>query len=149
MRVRAPHDDPPALTSREKEVISLLADGASSGEIGLALGISSRTVEHHVRLIVRKLGAKNRTHAVVIALRRMKRSFLDHEPATTFGEHWRSPKRVCVSLVDVHLIQTVTNFFAPKKDELCTHLCGWINRRLFDVENYHALHQRRVWSDRH
>ena len=73
MRQRDPHDDPPAerqsLTSREMEVIGLLADGASSGEIGRALGISSRTVEHHVRLIVRKLGAKNRTHAVVIALR--------------------------------------------------------------------------------
>jgi DNA-binding CsgD family transcriptional regulator len=69
MPARDPHDDPPALTSREKEVIGLIADGASSGEIGRTLGISSRTVEGHVRSIVRKLDAKNRTHAVVTALR--------------------------------------------------------------------------------
>ena len=73
MRQRDPHDDPPAerrrLTSREMEVIGLLADGASSDEIGRALGISSRTVDVHVRSIVRKLDAKNRTHAVAIALR--------------------------------------------------------------------------------
>jgi DNA-binding CsgD family transcriptional regulator len=58
-----------ALTSREMEIISLLAEGASSGEIGRTLGISERTVETHARAIVRKLDAKNRTHAVVIALR--------------------------------------------------------------------------------
>jgi DNA-binding CsgD family transcriptional regulator len=66
MRARDPHDA--ALTPREMETISLLADGASSGEIGRTLGISKRTVEGHAREIVRKLGAKNRTHAVVIAL---------------------------------------------------------------------------------
>ena len=66
MRSRDPHD---ALTAREMEIISLLADGASSVEIGRTLGISRRTVEGHAREIVRKLDAKNRTHAVVIALR--------------------------------------------------------------------------------
>jgi LuxR family transcriptional regulator, quorum-sensing system regulator SdiA len=66
MRHRDSHDD---LTSREMEIISLIADGASSGEIGRTLGISRRTVEGHARAIVRKLDAKNRTHAVVIALR--------------------------------------------------------------------------------
>jgi DNA-binding CsgD family transcriptional regulator len=65
MRSRDPHD---ALTAREMEIISLLADGASSVEIGRTLGISRRTVEGHAREIVRKLDAKNRTHAVVIAL---------------------------------------------------------------------------------
>jgi LuxR family transcriptional regulator len=69
MPARNPHDDPSALSSREMEIISLIADGASSREIGRTLGISSRTVEGHVQLIVRKLDAKNRTHAVVIALR--------------------------------------------------------------------------------
>ena len=66
MRHRDPHDD---ITSREKEVIGLVADGASSGEIGKALGISTRTVDFHVASIIRKLAAKNRTHAAVTALR--------------------------------------------------------------------------------
>jgi LuxR family transcriptional regulator len=73
MRARDPHDDPPAkpqgLTSREMMVIGLLADGASSGEIARTLGISSRTLAEHMRSILRKLDAKNRTHAVAIALR--------------------------------------------------------------------------------
>ena len=47
MRDRAPRDDPSALSSREMEIISLIADGASSGEIGRTLGISKRTVEGH------------------------------------------------------------------------------------------------------
>jgi DNA-binding CsgD family transcriptional regulator len=69
MPTRDPYDDPSALSSREMEIISLIADGATSGEIGRTLGISRRTVEGHAREIVRKLDAKNRTHAVVIALR--------------------------------------------------------------------------------
>jgi len=66
MRYRDPHDD---LTSRETEVLGLLADGASAREIGKTLGISYRTVDFHVQSILRKLDAKNRTHAVVTALR--------------------------------------------------------------------------------
>jgi LuxR family quorum sensing-dependent transcriptional regulator len=58
-----------SLSPREREVLRLVAQGKSSREIGELLGISSRTVNEHVTSSVRKLSAKNRTHAVAIALR--------------------------------------------------------------------------------
>ena len=58
-----------ALTGREMEVVSALAHGHSSRQIGSALGISPRTVDAHVRHILRKLGARNRLEAVAIASR--------------------------------------------------------------------------------
>lgn len=44
------------LTSREREVLTLLAEGHTSKEIGGVLGISSRTVEHHRARLMTKLG---------------------------------------------------------------------------------------------
>ena len=55
------------LTSREKEVLSLVAQGLSNREIGLALFISLATVKVHVRHILRKLGVKSRTAAAIRA----------------------------------------------------------------------------------
>jgi LuxR family transcriptional regulator, regulator of acetate metabolism len=52
------------LTSRELEVLRLMAEGASNAAIGEALVISQATVKSHVRHILRKLGARNRTEAV-------------------------------------------------------------------------------------
>jgi DNA-binding CsgD family transcriptional regulator len=52
------------LTSREEEVLRLMAEGASNAAIGEALVISQATVKSHVRHILRKLGARNRTEAV-------------------------------------------------------------------------------------
>ncbi len=57
-----------ALTSRELEVLELLAEGASNAGIGKALIISEATVKSHVRNILRKVGAANRTEAVSIFL---------------------------------------------------------------------------------
>jgi DNA-binding CsgD family transcriptional regulator/pimeloyl-ACP methyl ester carboxylesterase len=57
------------LSVRELEVLALLANGESNAEIADALSISENTVLHHVSSILRKLGAKNRTHAVSIAHR--------------------------------------------------------------------------------
>jgi DNA-binding CsgD family transcriptional regulator len=56
------------LTAREHEVLHLMSDGASNASIGEALVISQATVKSHVRHILRKLGAANRTEAVSLLL---------------------------------------------------------------------------------
>jgi DNA-binding NarL/FixJ family response regulator len=53
----------PELTPRENEVLSLLADGLTDREISVALGISRRTVESHVRNVLEKLGVDSRLQA--------------------------------------------------------------------------------------
>jgi DNA-binding CsgD family transcriptional regulator len=57
------------LTSREIEVLRLLADGLHLEEIGERLGIGAETVRTHLRKASERLGAANRTHAVAIAIR--------------------------------------------------------------------------------
>lgn len=59
-----------ALTPREVEVLSLVAQGLGNKEVGEALGTAAGTVKAHVQSILSKLGAKDRTHAVTIAIRR-------------------------------------------------------------------------------
>lgn len=59
-----------ALTRREVEVLSLVARGFGNKEVGEMLGTAPGTVKAHVQSILAKLGAKDRTHAVTIALRR-------------------------------------------------------------------------------
>lgn len=58
------------LTSREIQVLELLAEGRSNKAIGQLLGISDQTVKFHVAAIAGKLGAVNRTDAVRRAIRR-------------------------------------------------------------------------------
>jgi len=62
-------DTPEALTPRELEVLTLIGQGRSNGEIAEALTIAPRTVKVHVQNILGKLGAGNRTEAVSIAVR--------------------------------------------------------------------------------
>jgi LuxR family quorum sensing-dependent transcriptional regulator len=70
LRLRGPPARHPAsLTSREREVLTLVANGKSTWEIGEALHISSRTVKEHMKHLCRKLGAVTRTQAVMIAVR--------------------------------------------------------------------------------
>jgi DNA-binding NarL/FixJ family response regulator len=57
------------LTSRERDVLRLLADGHSYEEIGKELFIASETVRTHVQKAMRRLDASNRTQAVAAALR--------------------------------------------------------------------------------
>lgn len=58
------------LSQRETEILRELAEGHRNREIGLHLDISEETVKGHVRSILDKLGAKDRTQAVSIGLRR-------------------------------------------------------------------------------
>ena len=59
-----------ALTPREVEVLTLVAGGLGNKEIGDVLGTASGTVKAHVQSILSKLEAKDRTHAVTIAITR-------------------------------------------------------------------------------
>lgn len=61
---------PESLTSREMEVLELLAHGLPNKAIAAKLGISDQTVKFHVASISGKLGAANRTDAVRRAVRR-------------------------------------------------------------------------------
>ncbi|WP_327683658.1 response regulator transcription factor [Kitasatospora sp. NBC_00458] len=56
-----------ALTEREEEVLRLVATGLSNPEIAQSLMVGLETVKTHVGNVLTKLGAQNRTHAVVIA----------------------------------------------------------------------------------
>ncbi|QMW66341.1 response regulator transcription factor [Mumia sp. ZJ1417] len=57
----------PALTPREAEVLALVARGMSNPEIATALVVGVETVRTHVANVLAKLGARDRTQAVVIA----------------------------------------------------------------------------------
>ena len=57
------------LTSREREVLALLADGLTNADIAARLVISPKTAEHHVGRILRKLGLKSRGEATAYAVR--------------------------------------------------------------------------------
>ena len=57
------------LTRRQREILQLLADGGSTVAAARELGLSEETVKTHTKNVLARLGAKNRTHAVAIALR--------------------------------------------------------------------------------
>lgn len=58
------------LTPRQTEVMNLIVAGGTSKTIAKALGMSPRTVDAHVRLILFRLGARSRAHAIAIWLDR-------------------------------------------------------------------------------
>lgn len=64
-----PHTPVEPLTSREKEVLTILAEGGSNKEIASRLSISEHTAKFHVASIMSKLGATSRTEAVTLAIR--------------------------------------------------------------------------------
>ncbi len=58
-----------SLTSREREILELIAEGANNRVIAARLKISRHTVKFHVASVLAKLGARSRTEAVALALR--------------------------------------------------------------------------------
>ncbi|GIU87659.1 MAG TPA: response regulator transcription factor [Candidatus Tectomicrobia bacterium] len=70
--MRTPRPERPAaspLTKREEEVLQLIADGCSTTEVAKALFISGKTVKNHLASIYEKLDARDRTQAVLSAVR--------------------------------------------------------------------------------
>jgi len=65
---RKPRDNP--LSDKEMEVLLRMAQGQTALEIAKALGTSKATVDYLTERIYDKLHAKNRVHAVMIAVRR-------------------------------------------------------------------------------
>ncbi len=57
------------LTRRQREILQLLADGESTTVAARELDLSEETVKTHIKTALARLGARNRTHAVAIALR--------------------------------------------------------------------------------
>jgi two-component system, NarL family, response regulator DegU len=57
------------ITKREEEVLQLIADGCSTPEVAAKLYISQKTVKNHLASIYEKLNARDRTQAVLIAVR--------------------------------------------------------------------------------
>jgi DNA-binding NarL/FixJ family response regulator len=66
----AAHLNEPTLTARELGVLQLVADGLRNKEIAARLSISEETVKMHVRNVMQKLEVNDRTHAVMVAVRR-------------------------------------------------------------------------------
>ena len=58
------------MTTREMEVLNMLAEGLANKQIALRLNISEHTVKFHVNAIMTKLNVQSRTEAVVQATRR-------------------------------------------------------------------------------
>jgi DNA-binding NarL/FixJ family response regulator len=63
----APRRELDELTSREREIFRLIANGLSNAEIGRELFISETTVKTHVTHVFQKLGVRDRVQAVVLA----------------------------------------------------------------------------------
>jgi DNA-binding NarL/FixJ family response regulator len=66
----AEHAADDALTDREVEVLRKVGSGNSNKQIAAQLSISEGTVKAHMKSILPKLGARDRTHAVMIAVKR-------------------------------------------------------------------------------
>lgn len=61
---------PRALTPRELEILGLIVAGLANKEIAYRLAISDRTVQFHIRSIFDKTGARSRTEAAVLAVKK-------------------------------------------------------------------------------
>jgi DNA-binding NarL/FixJ family response regulator len=60
----------PQLSPRERQIMHLMAEGLTAEAIGNKLVVSVETVRTHVRNVIRKLQARNRVHAIAVALER-------------------------------------------------------------------------------
>jgi DNA-binding NarL/FixJ family response regulator len=62
-------DDPFGLTPRERQVLALIAEGATNRQIGASLYMAEKTASVHVSRILAKLGVHSRTQAAAVAHR--------------------------------------------------------------------------------
>jgi DNA-binding NarL/FixJ family response regulator len=62
-------EDPFGLTPRERQVLALLAEGATNRQIGASLYMAEKTASVHVSRILSKLGVQGRTQAAAVAHR--------------------------------------------------------------------------------
>lgn len=69
LSLRTPPSTAESLTPREREVITLVAEGRTNREIGRRLGVAERTARTHVSNILAKLGLASRTQAAMWAVR--------------------------------------------------------------------------------
>lgn len=76
-------DLPPTLSPRERDVVKLVAEGRSNDEIGVALGVTSRTIEAHLGRIFERAGVGSRTE---LATRAIREAWLDLPPAVQRSE---------------------------------------------------------------
>ena len=68
-RLERPVEEERVVTRREEEVLQLIADGCSTPEVAEQLYISQKTVKNHLASIYQKLDARDRTQAVLAAVR--------------------------------------------------------------------------------
>jgi len=81
------------LSFREREVVMHMAEGLSNKQIAYKLRISTKTVKTHVAHIMKKMHAKNRTEAVVLAIRKeLIEIKMDREPVSGRAEETLSEK---------------------------------------------------------
>jgi DNA-binding NarL/FixJ family response regulator len=69
LELTLPADRRPELTDQEFRVLHCMADGMSNAEISRELSVSEDTTKMQVRRLFRKLGARDRAHAVATAFR--------------------------------------------------------------------------------
>ncbi|NGZ87321.1 response regulator transcription factor [Duganella aceris] len=70
LQLAAHHHPGDALSAREIEVLGLIANGNSNRRAALLLGVTEDTIKGHMKSILSKLSANDRTHAVMIAINR-------------------------------------------------------------------------------
>jgi DNA-binding NarL/FixJ family response regulator len=69
----------PALSPREREIMNLMAEGLTAERIAERISVSVETVRTHVRNVIRKLQARNRVHAIALALERGEIALSDRD----------------------------------------------------------------------
>lgn len=69
-RKLAEHAELPKLSNRECQVLKLISSGKNNKAIAETIGVTESTVKFHINNILDKLGASDRTHAVMLALKR-------------------------------------------------------------------------------
>ncbi|MFC2003459.1 LuxR C-terminal-related transcriptional regulator [Chloroflexota bacterium] len=78
------------LSPRETEILKYIAEGNTNKRIAYTLGIGEQTIKNHIASIMRKLNANDRTHAVVLAIRKGWLS-IEEVSDTSVGEELAIP----------------------------------------------------------